>query len=199
MKIGMYAGTFDPIHKGHIEFAKEAIKQAGLDKIVIVAEKEPYRKKPHASWDHRQAMIERATETLEFIDHDYAFANQLAHKHTMKDMLSVASKHYGEENQFWFLVGSDVFEHLSEWKDIVLQEHYGGFVVAMKNDHTKEWLNEKMDSLQRQGLSLVVRIVDHAYSYASSSKIREISPGSQLSEYELDPVTTYISQHRLYR
>jgi nicotinate-nucleotide adenylyltransferase len=46
MNIGIYAGTFDPVHDGHIAFAKAAISKANLDKVVIVAEKEPYRKKP---------------------------------------------------------------------------------------------------------------------------------------------------------
>ena len=52
MKIGIYAGTFDPIHLGHINFAISAVRTTDLDKVVIVAEKNPYRKKPFASWDN---------------------------------------------------------------------------------------------------------------------------------------------------
>jgi nicotinate-nucleotide adenylyltransferase len=44
MKIGIYAGTFDPIHNGHIEFAQAAIRDTELERVIVIAEKEPYRK-----------------------------------------------------------------------------------------------------------------------------------------------------------
>lgn len=199
MKIGIYAGTFDPIHKGHIEFAKAAIEQATLDKVIIVAEKEPYRKKPHASWDNRQAMIERATQEIESVDHDYAFASKLAHQHTMQDMITAAKKHFGEENEIWFLVGSDIFEHMGEWKSVVNSALYGGFVVALKNDHTKEWLHEKLHSLKEQGFVCHAILVEHASSKASSSRVREsIQNGSSAAE-AIPNVIEYANKHELYK
>ncbi len=199
MKIGIYAGTFDPIHEGHIEFAKAALTQAGFEKVIIVAEKEPYRKKPHASWDHRQAMIERAAEKIDNIDHNYEFANQLAHQHTMQDMLVVASKHYGKEHEVWFLVGSDIFEHLHEWRDIVHSSSYAGFVVAMKNDHTNEWLSQKIDQLKQQGFDLKAVVVNHKKSYASSSNVREAIKTNNQPPDEIPKVTSYIKDHELYQ
>lgn len=199
MKIGIYAGTFDPIHAGHIEFAKNAVKQADLDRVIIVAEKDPYRKKPHASWDHRQAMIEHATEKIESVDHDYHFASELSHNHTMADMLRVSNKHYGEENEIWFLVGSDVFEHIGEWKDVVSSESYGGFVVALKHDHTSQWLRQKIESLVSSGLELNIILVDHKQALASSSAVRRaISEGSPLSKESLPDVVDYAEAHHLY-
>lgn len=200
MKIGIYPGTFDPIHDGHIEFAKSALTQAKLSKVIIVAEKEPYRKRPHASWDHRQAMIERATEGLEAVDHDYQFANQLAHKHTMQDMLNVAKKHYEKESEIWFLVGSDIFEHMGEWKDMVHADNYGGFVVALKNDHTQAWLKAKIEQLSGQGFVLNTVLVSHTKNRASSSKIREgLSQKKILLDDAHPNVVEYIREHDLYQ
>lgn len=199
MKIGIYAGTFDPIHNGHIEFATTAIAQACLDRIIVVAEKDPYRKEPHASWDHRQAMIERATQSIEHVDHDYRFANELAHQHNMQDMLANARKHYGEAEEIWFLVGSDVFEHMGEWENISKNFSYGGFVVAFKEDHTNEWLNEKLYQLRNKGINIHVEVVHHKKSMVNSSDIRN-SVGSQRELKDIDKtVAAYIQKHQLYR
>ncbi len=198
MRIGIYAGTFDPIHKGHLAFAQSAVEQAKLDKVIIVAEKEPYRKKPHASWDHRQAMIERATEQVTQVDHDYHFANQLAYQHTMQNMLNVARDHFGDEHEYWFLVGSDIFQHMAEWQDVIKAEEYGGFVVALKHDHTKEWLQDKITRLKEQGTVCHVLLVDHQEPQASSSNVREAVFNNKHSSESIDAVTAYIRKHQLY-
>ena len=144
-------------------------------------------------------MIERATENIELVDHDYHFANELAHNHTMADMLRVAKKHYGEENDFWFLVGSDIFEHIGQWKDVVDSESYGGFVVALKHDHTAQWLRSKIQSLVSQGFELNVILVDHKQALASSSAVREsLLSRSEAPKEALDSVVEYAVTHSLY-
>lgn len=196
MRIGIFAGTFDPMHNGHLEFANTAIAKARLDKVIVVAEKEPYRKKPHASWDHRQAMIERATEAVKNIDHDYGFAAKLAHQHTMKDMLGVAKAHYGNGNEYWFLVGSDVFEHMHQWHDLMQAEDYGGFVVALRDDHTPEWLAAKRELVdEKLGETIVV---PSPRPHVSSSKIREEAPQKAFSEDVPPNIIEYIQSHHLY-
>jgi nicotinate-nucleotide adenylyltransferase len=197
VKIGIYAGTFDPIHNGHIEFAKSAVEQDHLDRVIVVAEKEPYRKKPHALWDHRQAMIERATESIPQVDHDYEFAAHLSHQHTMKDMLKKAADHYGAEHEFWFLVGSDVFEHMHQWHDLIKSHEYGGFVVALRDDHTHEWLEERKQQLSELAVSIIV--IDNNHPHVSSSKIRTDSKNGLVLATVSKNVADYIQKHQLYR
>lgn len=199
MKIGIFAGTFDPIHSGHIDFAKNAISEAGLDKVIIVAEKEPYRKKPVTSWDHRQAMVERATNDIDQVDHDYHFANLLAHQHTMKDMIQIAKKHYGGKSQYWFLVGSDLFEHMNKWKDTIANHEYGGFVVALRSDHTHEWLRQQQSFLKSGGLEVTVLVIDNKKPKVSSSNVRSnINTASDFTNVA-DDVISYIQAHNLYQ
>lgn len=198
MKIGIFAGTFDPVHSGHVAFAQSAIDRAGLDKVVMVAEKLPYRKHPHTSWDHRQAMIERATEGLEQVDHDYQFAAELAHQHTMQDMLLKAKQHFGGEHEFWFLAGSDLFEHLHLWRSVLNDHQYGGFVVTLRDDHTKEWLDQKVAQLSQQGFICHYQLVDNANPHISSSKIREAIIRHQSLNDLPAAVLAYIQSHGLY-
>lgn len=198
MKIGIYAGTFDPVHNGHIEFAKTAITEAVLERVILVAEKEPYRKKPHASWDHRQAMLGRATEGIESVDHDYAFAAELSHQHNMKNMLEVSARHYGPENEFYFLVGSDIFEHIHQWEDMVQSHEYGGFVVALRDEHTEQWLQKHIDHLEESGKRLNVILLENKKPRISSGRIREQVMSGEVPK-ELDgSVSVYIAEHKLY-
>lgn len=199
MKIGIYAGTFDPIHRGHTVFALESIKAASLDKVIVVAEKDPYRKKPEASWDHRQAMIERATQNIEQVDHDYAFANMLSHQHTMADVLNSAKLHYGKENKVWFLVGSDVFEHFHKWHDLVDKIEYGGFIIALRDNHTKEWLLEQTNKTGEKGKNINTIIIDSPNPHISSSGIREACKNNQMPNEIEESVLAYINEHNLYK
>lgn len=199
MRIGIYAGTFDPIHNGHLQFAQKAIERVGLDKVIIIAEKLPYRKKPHASWDHRQAMIERATTSEKNIDHDYSFATALAHQHTLQDMVTVSAKHYGTTHEYWFLVGSDVFEHMSQWKSLAHHSEYGGFIVALRDDHTEQWITEQRLKMHHKNFNPEVTIIDSPHPHVSSSDIRK-EVGQHLRPLQItDPVYTYIISHNLYQ
>jgi nicotinate-nucleotide adenylyltransferase len=198
-KVGIFAGTFDPIHNGHIEFAKSAIAEAQLDKVLIVAEKEPYRKKPHASWDHRQAMIERATQDLERVDHDYHFAAELAHQHTLQNMLSVAKKHYGADIEVWFLVGSDVYEHIHQWEDITKDHDYGGFVVALRDDHSEQWLKQQQEKVVELGVTVGTVVIKTPHAHVSSSAIRDNAKQHDSKRPIDDKVGSYIQTHQLYQ
>jgi len=198
MKIGIFAGTFDPIHNGHIAFAKAAVSQAELERVILVAEKDPYRKKPYASWDHRQAMIERATETIDQVDHSYEFANTLAHQHTMKDMIAIARAHYGTDHEFWFLVGSDIFEHMGRWHDILQTHQYGGFVVALRDNHTQQWLDEKITELAAEGITVHAVVVENPHPEVSSSVVRSAINAAKSTLDVSDAVYAYIQTHALY-
>ena len=77
MRIGIYGGAFNPVHKGHIKLAEEVKTKADLDKIIIM----PSGLSPHKSSDtligseHRMKMCELAFEGEEgiiFDDFDFA-------------------------------------------------------------------------------------------------------------------------------
>ena len=61
MKIGIFGGSFDPIHKGHVEIAKQAIKFLNLDKLIFVpANINPFKNKKPVSSVHRLSMLKIA-------------------------------------------------------------------------------------------------------------------------------------------
>src|SRR6266545_574678 len=63
MKIGVYGGTFDPIHHGHLILAREARELFGLEKVILVpAAASPFKSSPAASAQVRLAMLRAAIE-----------------------------------------------------------------------------------------------------------------------------------------
>jgi cytidyltransferase-like protein len=64
-KIGLFSGTFDPVHKGHIEFALKAQNKCDLEHIYFMPEESPRRKESVTDLEHRQNMLAVATSEYE--------------------------------------------------------------------------------------------------------------------------------------
>ena len=64
-RIGIFGGTFDPVHAGHIEAAETVYRSLGLDRMLLVVANEPWQKEGTRSVtpaEDRYAMVEAATE-----------------------------------------------------------------------------------------------------------------------------------------
>src|SRR5688572_27140829 len=106
MKIGIYSGTFDPIHLGHVAFAKEALKQCGLEKVYFLVEPRPRRKQGVKALEHRQAMVELAIAkepALGSIILDHA-------RFSVRQTLPVLQARF-EGSEIVFLMGDDMLAH----------------------------------------------------------------------------------------
>ena len=64
MRIGVFGGTFDPVHVGHLAIAQAALEGARLDRVIFVpARRSPLKERePAASAEDRLAMLEAATK-----------------------------------------------------------------------------------------------------------------------------------------
>ncbi|HEU5121705.1 MAG TPA: adenylyltransferase/cytidyltransferase family protein, partial [Candidatus Saccharimonadales bacterium] len=60
-RIGIYSGTFDPVHYGHIAFAASAIRACNLDEVVFLPEPQPRYKAGVTDIAHRLALLTMAT------------------------------------------------------------------------------------------------------------------------------------------
>lgn len=125
-KIGIYSGSFDPVHRGHIAFATEAAKLCSLDAVVFLPERMP-RDKPDIS-----PISERVTE-LEIALRELPFSviELPMDRFTVADTLPELTTRY-PDSFFVFLIGSDVALKLAQWPNIQqLAAHYE-FAVGMR-------------------------------------------------------------------
>lgn len=123
MKIGIYGGTFNPPHLGHMASAREAVKALGLDKLFFVpAALPPHKELPKGSADgaDRYAMTELMADglgrSMERPDDVACLDLELRRpgRSYTADTLAELHERYPED-EFWLLVGADMFLTLQDW------------------------------------------------------------------------------------
>ncbi len=116
MKIAIYGGSFNPIHKGHVKVAQIAIKKLNLDKLFFVPTfKNPFRiNEKYVDGTHRINMInlvkEAKMETSSFE------VNQKGPSFTIKTIKYFKNKFPNDE--LFLIIGSDQIFKLNKWKNI---------------------------------------------------------------------------------
>lgn len=112
-RVGIYAGTFDPVHAGHIALALQATKAARLDQIVFLPERAPRRKHASEHYGHRVAMLGRALKPYPNMS-----VLELADKNFTAGRTWPQLRNIFHDAQFVMLVGSDVLVHMPDWPGI---------------------------------------------------------------------------------
>lgn len=115
MKIGIFGGTFNPIHNGHIRVACDVKANMDLDEIWFLCASQPPHKKTVVSDFHRMNMLKLALKDFPFFyPSDIEIANKF--RYTI-DTVNFLNKKYGNEYKFYFLLGFDAFLEINTWKE----------------------------------------------------------------------------------
>ncbi len=116
MKIGLFGGAFNPIHLGHIKIAKEAIRQMGLDKLIVIPTgSAPHKKETEISREHRFNMAQLAFKDEEKVEvSDYELnREEISYS---ADTVEHFKKLYPDDELF-FIIGDDSYNNLSMWHE----------------------------------------------------------------------------------
>lgn len=109
-KIGVFAGTFDPIHLGHTGFIEQSIEKNGLNKVLLLIEKNPRFKTCLADYEQRRKMAQLAiadNSRIEIYETDY---DDFPLSHCLP---KIRAEH--EAAELFLLLGNDVAEHIKTW------------------------------------------------------------------------------------
>ena len=118
-KIGLFGGTFDPIHFGHTCVAAHAAKYIGAEAVVFIpARRSPHKKLfPVASGDARLEMAALATAEQKKFRVSDCELKRPGPSYTL-DTISEISAEYGEGTEFYWLIGADMVKDLDMWYNI---------------------------------------------------------------------------------
>ena len=117
MNIGVYGGTFDPPHWGHITAARAAMEQLGLDKLVLIPDRMP----PHKALPEGSASPEQRLEMAALATAELGKRAEVSDWELRRDGPSYTSDTLAElrreypEDTLWLLMGSDMFLSLQTW------------------------------------------------------------------------------------
>ena len=117
MNIGIYGGTFDPPHWGHITAARAAMEQLGLDKLVLIPDRVP----PHKALPEGSASPEQRLEMAALAAAELGKRAEVSDRELRRDgpsytadTLAALREEYPEDT-LWLLMGSDMFLSLQTW------------------------------------------------------------------------------------
>jgi nicotinate-nucleotide adenylyltransferase len=190
-RIGIYSGTFDPVHAGHISFALQAIDAAKLDKLYFLPERRPRNKVGVEHFGHRVAMLKRASKphkklaVLELEDVSFSVAQTLPR---IKKRFNNA--------QLVFLTGSDVIQYMPTWPNVTEMLKQTELVVGLRSTDDSSTVGALMQTWSVAPISTTM-IVSCA-PQVSSRKVRE---GLRRREYVpglLQSVWRYSERNWLY-
>ncbi len=142
-KIGLFGGTFDPIHMGHIALAKRVLEQFGLDKIIFIPAGNPPHKSAKKVTDkqHRYKMVQLATE-----DEPSFFVSDFELLSSTPNYSYLTISHFKQQfagDEIFFIVGGDSFRDFPDWKNYKTLLSLCTFIVVPRPEITPAQYFEK--------------------------------------------------------
>ncbi|MBU4260949.1 MAG: nicotinate-nucleotide adenylyltransferase [Proteobacteria bacterium] len=135
-KIGLFGGTFDPVHNGHLAVGQAGLRQLGLDTLYFIPASSP----PHKSdqlitpFTHRVAMLRLAVQgEPRFVVSDIEGLRS-GPSYTI-DTLMQFRRNLGPEADFFFIIGLDAFADITTWKKYQELLNRTAFVVIDRPSH----------------------------------------------------------------
>ena len=193
MRTGIFGGSFDPPHKGHINIALAAKKDLGLDRLILVPTgKAPHKNSISANVAHRVEMCRQICEKFGFELSLYE-AQKEENCYTA-DLLCHFAKEYPED-EFFLTVGGDSLDYMEKWYHPERIFPLCTVAVARRAGN----LEGKADFLREKfGAEIVFLNCD--YYNVSSTEVREaLKKGEKVSELLLPETEKYIKENNLYR
>jgi nicotinate-nucleotide adenylyltransferase len=116
-RIGLFGGTFDPIHRGHVEVAESVWRALGLDRMLVVVADEPWQKqdRPVTPAEDRFAMVEAAAGGWPGLDPCRMEIDRGGPTYTIDTVRQLQRELPAAE--LFLVVGSDVVAGLTTWHD----------------------------------------------------------------------------------
>jgi nicotinate-nucleotide adenylyltransferase len=114
MKVGIFGGTFNPIHYGHLRAAEEVREKVKLDKILFIPSgRPPLKMRDIANVRHRYEMTRRALVQNTHFELSDIECRQKGKSYTVKTLKELKRYHPGKD--FYFILGIDAFLDMPQW------------------------------------------------------------------------------------
>lgn len=187
MRIGVFGGSFDPVHAGHLAAAREVADRLGLDQVRFVpAARQPFKEAHHAPAAARAEMLDLAVTADRRFVVDRRELQREGTSYMVETLRSLREDF--PRDQLFLLVGADAAQDLPAWReaaalpglaDIVVHTRPGAAVPALP------WPAQRLD----------VTVPD-----VTATAVREaVGAGRPIDGVVPPAVAVYIREHRLYQ
>ena len=201
MKIGIYGGTFNPPHLGHMAAAKAAVAALKLDKLLLIpAAIPPHKALPSDTTapEHRLAMVEKWADGMGAVAEVSALELEREGKSYTSDTLRAIRQTYPDA-ELWLLMGTDMFLTLHLWHEPEVILSLAGICAFGRTEQDGEALfAPQREQLQKDFDAKITTITLPGLVDISSTRLREQLENGGGGQYLLPSVYGYILMHRLY-
>ena len=195
-KIGIFGGSFDPPHIGHIQSAQQAAKALGLDRLLMIpAAAPPHKSGCFVSGEHRLAMLRIACGDDPVLQPSDMELRRSGPSYTFETVEAVRDAY--PDAEVFLLMGSDMFLSFLNWKNperILAQAKLAVFCRGDKGEREK--IAQQKALLEQQGHT--VFCVENDVVQISSTQMRRLIAFRCADEFLPDGVGDYIRENGLY-
>ncbi len=137
MKLGLYGGAFNPIHRCHLAVAETARNRLGLETVLFIPAGDPPHKSPSDVMpaSHRLAMVCLAVAPYPYFQVSEIETGRPAKSYTI-DTVHELRKIYPADTRFIFIIGLDAFKELPSWREPDRLLELCEFAVVSRPGHT---------------------------------------------------------------
>lgn len=204
MKIGIYGGTFNPLHNGHLAVAKAALKCLNLDRVLLIVANDPPHKHDvdRISGDVRLEMVETGLKNEQRLFPSDIELKRGGVSYTVETLECLSNESKGSE--LYFIVGADMLENFPSWyePERILK---CASLVAVGRPNGEGSMHEQSVRLKLIANSIEQRFGGHVFvleEYGpniSSTQIRKaVKNACSISDLVPVEVEKYIYTHLLY-
>jgi nicotinate-nucleotide adenylyltransferase len=227
MNIGLFGGTFDPIHKGHLALAHAAAARYSLAQVLFVPANVPPHKQKHAltPFVHRYAMTTLATQEdrrfvpslLEATEVFMPGSKGTAANYSI-DTVRLLKKSLKKSDRLFFLIGIDAFKDFAKWREARALLSECEFIIASRPGYSLRDVAESLPEGVRPPADVcrpfhkqpangdlvlagaTLHLLDGVNQNISATAIRDAAAlGKPLARWVDPQVAGYIRKQRLYR
>ena len=194
MRIGLYGGTFDPIHLGHLIVIENAINELNLDRVIILPSSNPPHKK-HKDKTKADIRVEMVAEAIKdnpkIILSSYESANnKVIYTHeTMEYFIKKLSNH-----EIFYIMGEDSFVTIDTWKNYKKILDYNIIVFSRENIGDNQELIKKIEKVKKDNPNIF--LIDLLNINISSTLIRQLAKEGKSIKYLVKDEVQYIINSR---
>ena len=195
-RIGIFGGSFDPPHIGHIQSAQQAAKALGLDRLLMIpAAQPPHNSGCNVSAEHRLRMLQIACGDDPVLQPSDMELCRVGPSYTYETVEAVRTAY--PDAEVYLLMGSDMFLSILSWKcpeRILAQATLAVFCRGDKGE--KEKIFQQKAALEQQGHKVCV--VENDVVQISSTQMRRMLAFHCADEFLPAGVGDYILENDLY-
>jgi nicotinate-nucleotide adenylyltransferase len=213
-KAGLFGGTFDPIHLGHLRAAEEIREELSLDRIIFIpAAIPPHKDKTHITPSrHRLEMLMLAVSdnhSFEICDYEL---KKTTTSYTVETLRFMNAAH--RDSEFYFIVGNELFSEIETWKEynalfklsnfvVITRPGYSGgssekLPLALKNDFSYYKENANVISYKDQSSKIIAYTKIRGLEISSSEIRHYVMSGKSIKYLVPAAVEKYVLENNIY-